>query len=250
MHQRPRRRQDRSAPSPTPWPSKTNASPTLSAEQLDDLADALIDKRGLWTDASNRRMAPAIRCSPSVMARPSGARRPGRTETPTYITAGELNEARASQHLAPSQLDVGHRHRNLLDDLYLRHTPPRHVRGVDDEATTGGEKQISGSPPKTSRPGFGISSPTPPPGSEARHRRSRPWPRFHHRLVAIHPFPNGNGRHGRQTADYLCLALGQPPFTWGRHLSQQTPQLRAAASMPLRAADSGNLDALVGFAHN
>jgi fido (protein-threonine AMPylation protein) len=28
--------------------------------------------------------------------------------------------------------------------------------------------------------------------------------RFHHRLVAIHPFPNGKGRHGRLMADLLC----------------------------------------------
>ena len=39
--------------------------------------------------------------------------------------------------------------------------------------------------------------------------------RFHHRLVSIHPFPNGNGRHGRQAADYLMEGLKQPPFIWG-----------------------------------
>ena len=32
--------------------------------------------------------------------------------------------------------------------------------------------------------------------------------RFHHRLVAIHPFPNGNGRHGRIASDYLVRSLG------------------------------------------
>ncbi len=48
-----------------------------------------------------------------------------------------------------------------------------------------------------------------------------PWPadelavRFHHRLVAIHPFPNGNGRHARLAADLLAAALGEPPFSWG-----------------------------------
>jgi Fic family protein len=26
---------------------------------------------------------------------------------------------------------------------------------------------------------------------------------FHHRLVSIHPFPNGNGRHARLIADVL-----------------------------------------------
>ena len=38
--------------------------------------------------------------------------------------------------------------------------------------------------------------------------------RFHHRLVAIHPFPNGNGRHSRLAAGYLATALGARP-TWG-----------------------------------
>ena len=32
--------------------------------------------------------------------------------------------------------------------------------------------------------------------------------RFHHRLVAIHPFPNGNGRHARMMADLLIQKLG------------------------------------------
>jgi len=40
--------------------------------------------------------------------------------------------------------------------------------------------------------------------------------RFHHRLVAIHPFPNGNGRHARLMADLLVERLGQPRFTWGQ----------------------------------
>ncbi len=38
--------------------------------------------------------------------------------------------------------------------------------------------------------------------------------RFHHRLVAIHPFPNGNGRHARLMADLLIIRLGGAAFTW------------------------------------
>lgn len=34
--------------------------------------------------------------------------------------------------------------------------------------------------------------------------------RFHHKLVAIHPFPNGNGRHSRLMTDVLLLSLGYP----------------------------------------
>jgi Fic family protein len=41
--------------------------------------------------------------------------------------------------------------------------------------------------------------------------------RFHHRLVSIHPFSNGNGRHARLSADVLLLSLKQPRFSWGKN---------------------------------
>ncbi len=72
--------------------------------------------------------------------------------------------------------------------------------------------------------------------------------RFHHRLVSIHPFPNGNGRHGRQAADYLMEALKQPPFTWGavgaRGDVEGTRRRYLAA---LREADNGDVAALEHF---
>jgi Fic-DOC domain mobile mystery protein B len=39
--------------------------------------------------------------------------------------------------------------------------------------------------------------------------------RFSHRLVFIHPFPNGNGRFSRLVGDLLAVQLGRPPFSWG-----------------------------------
>lgn len=39
--------------------------------------------------------------------------------------------------------------------------------------------------------------------------------RFHHRLVEIHLFPNGNGRHARLMADLLMQYHGGSKFTWG-----------------------------------
>lgn len=39
--------------------------------------------------------------------------------------------------------------------------------------------------------------------------------RLHHRLVRVHPFPNGNGRHTRLFADIYLLNRGEPPFKWG-----------------------------------
>lgn len=39
--------------------------------------------------------------------------------------------------------------------------------------------------------------------------------RFHHRLVQVHIFANGNGRHARLITDLLLKKLGYPAFTWG-----------------------------------
>lgn len=61
------------------------------------------------------------------------------------------------------------------------------------------------------------------------------WPvdelcaRFHHRLVWIHPFPNGNGRHSRAAADLLLAGLGGVPFSWGR--PPPAPGLRAVLTL-------------------
>ncbi len=74
--------------------------------------------------------------------------------------------------------------------------------------------------------------------------------RFHYRLVAIHPFPNGNGRHGRIAADYLIAALDGEPFTWGIRLDGDTKALRAAYLHALRRTDGGDIKELLAFARS
>lgn len=59
--------------------------------------------------------------------------------------------------------------------------------------------------------------------------------RFHHRIVAIHPFVNGNGRHARLLTDTLLLSLKQPRFSWGRSLTASATRANYIAA--LRAAD-------------
>ena len=54
--------------------------------------------------------------------------------------------------------------------------------------------------------------------------------RFHHRLVSIHPFPNGNGRHARLMADLLVRQLGASAFSWGGVSLTNTSELRTAYS--------------------
>ena len=72
--------------------------------------------------------------------------------------------------------------------------------------------------------------------------------RFHHRLVAIHPFPNGNGRHSRVAANYLVQSLGRKPFSWGAGLAVDTKGLRAAYLQSLAHADQGEIAEMIAFA--
>jgi Fic-DOC domain mobile mystery protein B len=76
--------------------------------------------------------------------------------------------------------------------------------------------------------------------------------RDRHRLVAIHPFPNGNGRHARAFADLLMRTLDGEPFTWGAMNIQGDGPNRPAYLDALRAADADpeNIDPLVRFARS
>jgi len=74
--------------------------------------------------------------------------------------------------------------------------------------------------------------------------------RFHHRLVLIHPFPNGNGRHGRLAADLLAVRLGQARFTWGRVNLLEPEETRRRYIAALRAADAHDIRPLLDFARS
>jgi fido (protein-threonine AMPylation protein) len=74
--------------------------------------------------------------------------------------------------------------------------------------------------------------------------------RFHHRLVFVHPFPNGNGRHARIAADLLLEFHGQPALTWGRNVRVAPDMVRSAYISALKKADGGQYDDLVKFAQS
>lgn len=74
--------------------------------------------------------------------------------------------------------------------------------------------------------------------------------RFHHRLVAIHCFPNGNGRHARIMADAILLKLYKlPPIDWaGGHDLGSITNRRKEYIQALRSADKGDYKPLFDFA--
>lgn len=74
--------------------------------------------------------------------------------------------------------------------------------------------------------------------------------RLHHRLVQIHPFPNGNGRHARIMADaVLRRVYREKPIDWaGGHDLQKMNDRRAAYIAALKAADREDFTALLVFA--
>lgn len=74
--------------------------------------------------------------------------------------------------------------------------------------------------------------------------------RFHHRLVAIHPFPNGNGRCSRLAADLLAVRLGLERFSWGSANLVAIDETRRRYVAALQAADGGAIEPLLAFARS
>jgi Fic-DOC domain mobile mystery protein B len=66
--------------------------------------------------------------------------------------------------------------------------------------------------------------------------------RSHHRLVWIHPFPNGNGRHARLLADVIAMKLGRETFTWGSKELLDAGPARTEYIRCLKVADANNDD--------
>jgi len=72
--------------------------------------------------------------------------------------------------------------------------------------------------------------------------------RFHHRLVWVHSFPNGNGRHARLMSDLLLeKKLGGIPFTWGRGDINRKNDCRQQYIQALQRADGGDYSLLLAF---
>ena len=75
--------------------------------------------------------------------------------------------------------------------------------------------------------------------------------RFKHRLVSIHCFPNGNGRHSRMVADIIVENIFQQPvFSWGSKSLSNENESREKYLIAIRKADKGDFDLLLKFARS
>lgn len=75
--------------------------------------------------------------------------------------------------------------------------------------------------------------------------------RFKHRLVSIHCFPNGNGRHSRLMADIIIESIfGKEVFSWHQSNMVKADEKRKEYIKSLREADNGNIKPLIEFAKN
>lgn len=74
--------------------------------------------------------------------------------------------------------------------------------------------------------------------------------RIHHRLVCVHPYPNGNGRHTRLMADLYLHITGRARLTWGGGVPLGSPGVnRARYIEALLAANDGDMQPLLTFAN-
>jgi Fic-DOC domain mobile mystery protein B len=71
--------------------------------------------------------------------------------------------------------------------------------------------------------------------------------RFKHRLVSIHLFPNGNGRHSRLMGDIILKSLDKAQsFSWGSKSLRQG-ESRGTYLAALKKADAGEIEPLMEF---
>ena len=75
--------------------------------------------------------------------------------------------------------------------------------------------------------------------------------RLKHRIVLVHPFANGNGRHSRLMGDILISKYFKlPVFSWGGKDLSGTGEVRKKYLEALRKADNGKYEDLIAFARS
>jgi len=174
---------------------------------------------------------------------------------PDLTTKEELNEWERQNILEASAWALGQRNLNRRDPFSEAYVRELHRRMFDQTWKWAGvyrttEKNIG-------IPHDRIREALPALLGDARywveHRTFAPDElavRFHHKLVWIHAFANGNGRHARLMADVVARRLGKPVFTWGRADIVRAGDFRRSYIDALRAADKNDIQPLLAFARS
>jgi len=172
---------------------------------------------------------------------------------PSYITTrAELNEAEQANIAQGVRWLARARSVEILDDAFLRKL---HERMFGEVWKWAGQYRTS--PRNIGIDAYRIPTEVRQLIDDARYWiESQTYPadeiavRFSHRLVAIHPFPNGNGRLSRLVANLLIEKLGNERFTWGRNSLDDPSEMRNDYICALRAADDGDINDLLEFARS
>jgi len=167
----------------------------------------------------------------------------------THITLrGELNEAE-QQNIADATLWATSRNRNPLDVAFLR---TLHRRMFGDVWAWAGEyrqtgKTIGIDPWKIPTELYALVDNVQFWTENATFEPDKIAALYHHGLVLIHPFPNGNGRWSRLATDLLIRKFNRPPLTWGRGNLTTPGALRRRYIDALRHADRHHFGPLIEF---
>jgi Fic-DOC domain mobile mystery protein B len=168
---------------------------------------------------------------------------------PSYITLRrELNEAEQANNLAGQEWGFS-RQRNVLDETFLKNLHKRMYGNVWNWA---GHYRATGK-------NIGVDAYRIPTELRLLLEDCRYWiqnstygcdeiaARFHHRLVSIHCYPNGNGRHARLAADLLLKTMGQERFSWGQKSLADDGETRKRYITALQKADRHDIRPLLDF---
>ena len=170
---------------------------------------------------------------------------------PGHITTREQLDEWESENILAGERWAAHpaRRRAILDDLFLRELHRRMFNRTWKWAGTyrGSEKNIGVAPERIGEQVRNLIEDTKAQLAGKVAPLDEIAAMFHHRLVSIHPFANGNGRHARLMTDLLLEANGAASFTWGRSDLVRPGETRERYLTALRAADAHDLAALLAF---
>ena len=168
---------------------------------------------------------------------------------PSYITLrSELNEAEQANILQGEQWAFA-RKRDVLDEKFLNNL---HKRMYSNVWRWAGQYRTSGK-------NIGVDAYRIAAELQQLLDDCRYWienntyepdeiaVRFHHKLVWIHLYPNGNGRHARLAADLLLKSMGLERFSWGGKNLVDDEKTRKRYIAALHAADEHDIGPLLEF---